>query len=183
MPDLVLTTPPAALLLAPGASADRDDATLVALEQGLPEITVERLTLATTSVASAVKKVGTAADELAGRIGCDPAEIAFGGRSFGGRSCSVAVAEGLPAAGLVLLSYPLHPPGRPTNLRVDHFAAIAVPTLFVSGDRDPFGTPHEFADNLVAIGGPTRLEWVAGNHSPKARIPEIVEVVRQFVGL
>ncbi|MGB1506503.1 MAG: alpha/beta family hydrolase, partial [Acidimicrobiales bacterium] len=90
-------------------------------------------------------------------------------RSFGGRSCSVAVAEGLPAAGLVLLSYPLHPPGKPTNLRVDHFDSIAVPTLFVSGDRDPFGTPDEFADNLVAIGGPTRLEWVAGNHSPKAR--------------
>jgi len=183
MPDLVLASPPAALLLAPGAGANRDDATLVALEHGLPEITVERLTLATTSVANAVKMVIAAAEELARQVGCNPGEIAFGGRSFGGRSCSVAVAEGLPAAALVLLSYPLHPPAQPAKLRVDHFCDIAVPTLFVSGDKDPFGTPDEFVEHLAAVDGPTRLEWVAGNHSPKARIPEIIEVVRHFMGL
>lgn len=183
MSDLVLSTPPAGLILTPGASADRDDATLVALEQALPEITVERLTLATTSVPNAVKKIVAAAEALADRIGCDVDEIALGGRSFGGRSCSVAVAEGLAAAGLVLLSYPLHPPGKPEKLRVDHFDDIAVPTLFLSGDKDPFGTPDEFGEHIGDVTGPTRMEWVAGNHSPKARIPEIVEIVRGFVGL
>ena len=183
MPDLVLSTPPAGLILTPGASADRDDATLVALEQALPEISVERLTLATTSVPNAVKKIVAAAEHLADRIGCAPDEIALGGRSFGGRSCSVAVAEGLPAAGLVLLSYPLHPPGKPEKLRVEHLGEIAVPTLFLSGDKDPFGTPDEFGEHITAVSGPTRLEWVAGNHSPKARIPEIVAIVRGFVGL
>ena len=65
MSDLALSTPPAGLILTPGASADRDDATLVALEQALPEITIERLTLATTSVPNAVKKIVAAADDLA----------------------------------------------------------------------------------------------------------------------
>ncbi len=182
MTDLVLSTPPAGLILTPGASADRNDPTLVALEAALPEIAVDRLTLATTSVPNAVKKIAAAAAEFAARIGADPDQIAFGGRSFGGRACSVAVAEGLPAAGLVLLSYPLHPPGKPENLRTEHLPSISIPTLFLSGDKDPFGTPIEFDEHIDAVTGPSRMEWVAGNHSPKARIPEITGVVRHFLG-
>ena len=52
--------------------------------------------------------------------GQDRTDIALGGRSMGGRMASVAVAEGLPAAGLVLVSYPLHPPGRPEKSRIEH---------------------------------------------------------------
>ena len=95
---------PAGLIVTPGASADREHATLVAIEDGLPEITVERLTLGTTSVNNAVAKIRTAAEELAENLNCKPNEIVFGGRSFGGRACSVAVAEGLPAAALVLIA-------------------------------------------------------------------------------
>ncbi len=175
--------PPAGLLLTPGASADRDDATLVALEVGLPEIAVERLTLATTSVPSAVRKIRAAAEDLAERLNVTTDRLAFGGRSFGGRSCSVAVAEGLPAAALVLLSYPLHPPGKPDKLRVDHFDRLDLPTLFLSGDKDPFGTPAEFAEHTPTVPGPVTTEWVAGNHSPKNRIDEIVPIVRAFLGL
>ncbi len=50
--------------------------------------------------------------------------------------CSMAVAEGLPVAALVLVSYPLHPPGKPDRLRTEHFPVLAVPCLFVSGRRD-----------------------------------------------
>lgn len=174
--------PPAGLILTPGASADRDDATLVALEAGLPEITVERLTLKTTSVPSAVRKITAAAEELAERLDVPLDRLAYGGRSFGGRSCSVAVAEGLPAAALVLLSYPLHPPGKPDKLRVDHFGELDLPTLFLSGDKDPFGSPDEFGSHVGAIPGPVMMQWVAGNHSPKARIDEIVPMVRTFLG-
>jgi len=66
-----------------------------------------------------------------------------GGRSFGGRMCSMAAAEGLKVAALVLVSYPLHPPGRPERLRTEHFAALRLPCLFVSGRRDAFATPEE----------------------------------------
>ena len=70
-----------------------------------------------------------------------PDRIVLGGRSMGGRICSMAVADGLPAAGLVLISYPLHPPGRPERLRIEHLPALEVPCLFMSGTRDTFGTP------------------------------------------
>jgi len=172
---------PAGLVITPGASADRDHATLMAIEQGIPELAVLRLTLATTSVPNAVKKIVAAGSEFAEELGVDTKTIAYGGRSFGGRSCSVAVAEGLPASALVLLSYPLHPPGKPEKLRVDHFAEIAVPTLFVSGERDPFAKPDEFAAHLPAITGPTTIEFVAGNHSPKDS-EQIVEMVRSYLG-
>ncbi len=178
-----LAEPPAGLILTPGASSDRDHSTLVAIEEGLPEIAVERLTLATTSVDRAVQKIRVAAEQLSDRIDVAPERLALGGRSFGGRACSVAVADGLAAAALVLLSYPLHPPGKPETLRVDHFGAITVPSLFVSGRRDPFGTEEELASHIAAIDGPVRLEWVAGAHSPKGQDAAIIELIRSFFAL
>lgn len=172
---------PAGLVITPGASADRDHATLVAIEQGIPELPVLRLTLATTRVPTAVNKIIEAGHSFADELGVAAKKIAYGGRSFGGRSCSVAVAEGLPAAALVLLSYPLHPPGKPENLRVEHFGDITVPTLFVSGEKDPFGKPDEFASHVPSIPAKTTMEWVAGNHSPKGN-DEIVELVRTYLG-
>lgn len=174
-------TRPAGLVLTPGASADRDHHTLVAIDDALSDLPVLRLTLGTNRVPSAVKKIAEAAHVFADELGVPLDRLAYGGRSFGGRSCSVAVAEGLPAAGLVLLSYPLHPPGKPDKLRVDHFPEISVPTLFVSGRKDPFGTPDEFARHVPAIAGPTTTEWVDGNHAPKNDAP-VVEHVRNFLG-
>ncbi len=174
---------PAGLIVTPGASADREHATLVAIEDGLPEITVERLTLGTTSVKNAVAKIRTAAEELADKLNCKPKDIAFGGRSFGGRACSVAVAGGLPAAALVLLSYPLHPPGKPEKLRTEHFPDIKVPSLFVSGNKDPFGTSDEFTEHIQAISGRVDFEWVPGGHSPKGQDDKLVELIRRFFGL
>ena len=174
-------TRPAGLVLTPGASADRDHATLVAIENGIPELPVLRLTLATTSVPNAVKKIVAAGTGFAEDLGVAPKKIAYGGRSFGGRACSVAVAEGLPAAALALLSYPLHPPGKPEKLRTEHFGDITVPTLFVSGLKDPFGTPEEFDEHLPTIPAKTTMEWVTGNHSPKDN-DGIVELVRTYLG-
>lgn len=183
MSGLQLPSSPAGLLLTPGASASADDPTLVAIDNGISELAVVRLTLATTSVNSAVKKIRVAAEEMADDLNVSPDQLVFGGRSFGGRSCSVAVAEGMPAAGLVLLSYPLHPPGKPDKLRVDHFPNVAVPTLLVSGERDPFGTSTEFEQHLPSMAGSTEMRWVPGNHSPKAQTPTIVNMVRHFLAL
>lgn len=172
---------PLGLILTPGASADREHSTLVAIDDAIPDLAVRRLTLGTTSVPRAVAKIVEAGAELADELGVKPHRIAYGGRSFGGRSCSVAVAEGLPAAGLVLLSYPLHPPGKPDQLRVGHFADIGVKTLFLSGDRDPFGSPAEFAEQVPSVAGPTTVEWVSGTHSPKDE-GAVVEIVRTWLG-
>ena len=72
--------------------------------------------------------------------------IIVGGRSMGGRIASQVVAKGLAVDALVLFAYPLHPPGRPEQLRDQHLSAITVPTLLCSGTRDAFGTPDELAE-------------------------------------
>jgi len=172
-------TRPAGLLLTPGASADRDHSTLVAIDEAIPELAVHRLTLSTTSIPRAVVKVIEATEALAAELGTSTQDIIIGGRSFGGRACSVAAAEGLAVGGLVLLSYPLHPPGKPDKLRVDHFPAITVPTLFISGRKDPFGTPEEFATHVESIPAETELSWVEGGHSPKGSAEQdVVRMVR-----
>ncbi|MCC8928294.1 MULTISPECIES: alpha/beta hydrolase family protein [Nocardiaceae] len=81
-----------------------------------------------------------------------PAPMLVGGHSYGGRQASMAAAEDPDlAAGLVLLSYPLHPQGKPEKLRTAHLPEITMPVLFVSGTRDPFGTPAELCDAIDLI--------------------------------
>ena len=99
--------------------------------------------------------------------------IAIGGKSMGGRIASqVAAADAEGIEGLVLLGYPLHPPGRPDQLRTKHLPAISVPMLIVQGERDAFGTPDELRPVLRTLKARTELYVVAGgDHSfkvPKA---------------
>jgi predicted alpha/beta-hydrolase family hydrolase len=101
---------------------------------------------------------------------------------MGGRICSMAVAEGLPAAALVLLSYPLHPPGKPEKLRVEHFPQITVPCLFVTGTKDAFGTPAELEHHTAAIAGPVTHVWIDGaGHDPKGHEARIAATVADWL--
>ncbi len=89
----------------------------------------------------------------------------LGGHSYGGRQASILLAaEPALASALLLQSYPLHPPGRPRDLRIAHLPDLRVPTLFVSGATDPFGTPEELARARELIPGPTALLEVKGGH-------------------
>src|SRR3954452_6808484 len=168
---------PGALLLTPGASATREHSTLVAVEQAVSPLPVERITLAkTTRAQTHIDRIREEAAVLVQRTKIKPAALALGGRSMGGRMCSMAVAEGLPAAALVLVSYPLHPPGKHDNLRVDHFGDIGVPCLFVSGTKDPFGSPDEFETHTAAIPGAVTHEWIDGGaHGLKGRDQMVAE--------
>jgi uncharacterized protein len=89
--------------------------------------------------------------------------IFLGGHSYGGRQASMLAANepGL-VEGLLLLSYPLHPPQRPDELRTGHFPHLQTPTLFVSGTRDGFGTVAEIEVALKLIGARTELITVVG---------------------
>jgi uncharacterized protein len=101
-----------------------------------------------------------------------------GGRSMGGRICSIAVAGGLPAAGLVLVSYPLHPPGKPERLRTEHFGLLDLPCLFVSGTRDAFAAPAELEAAVVHIPGTVTLHWVdGGDHGLRGRDAAVATTV------
>ncbi|MEO9327445.1 alpha/beta hydrolase family protein [Gordonia aurantiaca] len=95
-----------------------------------------------------------------------------GGHSYGGRQASMAVAEdgGELADGLLLTSYPLHPPGKPDRLRIEHLPSITVPALVVHGSSDPFGTSAEMAEAVALIPAPTRIvdvEKVGHDLNPK----------------
>jgi uncharacterized protein len=100
------------------------------------------------------------------------AGIVIGGKSMGGRIASQVLADPavpLPAvAGLVLLGYPLHPPGQPDRLRVAHFSALVTPTLVVQGSKDSFGSEDEVRQAFAAT--PAHIDWLivpGGDHSFK----------------
>jgi len=90
-------------------------------------------------------------------------KIFLGGHSYGGRQATMLAAEQSElAAGLLLLSYPLHPPKRPADLRTAHFAQLSTPSLFIHGTRDPFGSVEEMRTALELIAGPHELVTLAG---------------------
>ena len=166
----------AGLVLAHGAGGGVEHHLFLALEAALAPMPVLRMQFpyrkegrrapdrAPKLIASVLEEVTAFADE----IGAKPERLVIGGRSLGGRMCSMAVAEGLPTAGLLLLSYPLHPPGKPENLRIDHFPNLNVPCLFVSGDRDTFGTPDELTSHAAAIPGEVTHLWLERQgHDPR----------------
>ena len=94
----------------------------------------------------------------------------------------MAVASGMPAAGLVLVSYPLHPPGRPERLRTEHFSRLQLPCLFVSGTRDAFATPTELGQCVPAVPGPVTLHFVEGaDHSLRRHEEEVADVVTRWL--
>jgi uncharacterized protein len=182
---------PTGLLLTPGAGSSADHPTLAAIEDGLAPLPVARVDFpyrregrkAPDRAPKLIACIDEEADAFASRLGVEAGSLLLGGRSMGGRMCSMAVAEGRPSAGLVLLSYPLHPPGKPEKLRTDHFPSLDLPCLFVSGTRDPFGTPDEFETAIEAIPGPVTMHWIDGaRHDVKGQDDAIVEVVRSWIG-
>jgi uncharacterized protein len=96
-------------------------------------------------------------------------KLAIGGKSMGGRIASQVAAGGVGGLhGLVLLGYPLHPPGKPHQLRVRHLPQVPAPMLFIQGSRDAFGTPEELRPILATLKAPATLYVVeGGDHSFK----------------
>lgn len=115
-----------------------------------------------------------------------PGPVILGGHSYGGRQSSMAAAEDPALAdGLLLLSYPLHPPGKPQQLRTDHLPQLRTKALFVHGARDAFGSPEEMRAALALIPASTSLHIVqsAGHDlgKPAAKTAEIIrEAVQGF---
>jgi uncharacterized protein len=89
--------------------------------------------------------------------------VLLGGQSYGGRQATMLAAdETALAAGLLLFSYPLHPPGKPERPRTEHFLRLKTPAVFVQGSADPFGGPAELGAALALIPAPTQLIAIDG---------------------
>src|SRR5215469_9876623 len=116
-------------------------------------------------------------------------KLAIGGKSMGGRIASQVAASGLrDLAGLVFLGYPLHPPGKPEQLRVKHLPSVKAPMLFVQGARDAFGTPAELRaliDRLKPLADLYIVE--GGDHSFKVlksagiRQPDVYRTIQDKI--
>jgi predicted alpha/beta-hydrolase family hydrolase len=95
-----------------------------------------------------------------------PRRLIIGGRSMGGRASSVLASQGFACDGLLLLAYPLHPPGRPEQLRSAHLPDITVPVLCLNGTRDDFCTRGLMEDVLKTVRPTWRMHWIDGaDHS------------------
>ena len=170
----------AALILGHGAGAGQRSTFMVDFARGLSALGIDVITFnflyteqgrripdrapALESCYRAVIDASRAEVESARR------SLFIGGKSMGGRiATQVAAADpSLPLAGLVLLGYPLHPPGKPAERRDKHLPAIARPMLFVQGSRDAFGTPDELASAIAALQpAPTLHVVTQGDHSFK----------------
>jgi len=106
------------------------------------------------------KGLERAAASLGEKVG---GPIYLGGSSYGGRQASMLAAEKPDVAGgLLMLSYPLHPPGKPGALRTEHFGGIQAPILFAHGSKDVFGSEQEMRAAMKLLKVPAELELFAG---------------------
>jgi predicted alpha/beta-hydrolase family hydrolase len=162
-----------AVLLAHGAGSDMHGAALVAVAGALAAAEIPSLRF-NFPYRSAGRKAPDrpkvldaatreAAAELATRAHLGPERLVLGGRSMGGRYCSMVVGDAddpLPALGLVMLSYPLHAAGRPEQPRTAHFPMVRVPVLFVSGTRDSMAGRADLTQAAKAVRGKVAFHWV-----------------------
>ena len=159
----------AAVALAPGAGTSMDNPLLVAVAEGLAARghAVLRFNFAYREKGSRrpdPAKVLTAtyraaADALRDRAG---GKLVIGGRSMGGRMASLLAAEGYACDGLVFLGYPLHPAGKPEQLRDAHLPAVSAPMLFVQGTRDALCDLALLRPVLARLGARATLHEVRG---------------------
>jgi len=162
-----------AVLLAHGAGSDMNGAALVAVAEalaaaGVPSLRFNYPYRSTGKKAPDRPRVldaatREAAAELAKRAKLDPARLVLGGRSMGGRYCSLVVGESddpVPALGLLLLGYPLHAAGRPEQPRAEHFPRLHLPVLFVSGTRDSLASQPDLTKAARRVDGEVSFHWI-----------------------
>ena len=184
------------VVLFPGAGTDANHQSLVAIETAIKtrnaKLKIARCDFEYRKAGKSfpdktpvlIETVCNAVTQAAQDWGCTTNEIVIGGRSMGGRMCSMAVADAentLEVAGLVCVCYPLHPPKQPEKLRSEHLPRILAPTLFVSGTRDEFGTVEELTAATKPMNKKTHV-WIKGaRHDLKNRDAEVGEIIANWI--
>lgn len=194
-------SPAAAMVVAHGAGAGQASPFMVRTASGLAERGVIAATFDFAYIAAG-KHVPDRPDGLERRWRDAIAEaratfaglpLYIGGKSMGGRIATHVAAENSDGiAGVVLLGYPLHPPGKPEQRRDAHLPSVAAPMLFVQGSRDAFGTADEIRALLPRLQRATLHEVNGGDHSfkvsgrgapkPDAVLHGVLDVVRDWIG-
>ncbi len=181
------------VVLFPGAGSSASHASLVSLEEALAPMPVLRVDFPYRKAGKSfpdkapvlVECVKSEVRAFAESLGVPTTSLVIGGRSMGGRMCSMAntdTEDPLHVAGLVLMSYPLHPPKKPENLRTEHLPRISAPVLAISGTKDDFGTPEELQHHFAVV--PTKVTWNLlenARHELQRKDAEIGVVVKAWV--
>ena len=162
-----------AVLLAHGAGADMRAAALTVVADALAAAKIPSLRFQYPYRAAGKKApdrppvlaaaTRLAATELALRTKLPPARLVLGGRSMGGRYCSLVAGDAedpLACLGLLLLGYPLHPAGKPEKLRVEHLPRLTMPVRFVSGTRDALAGEIALTEAARQVRGPVTFHWL-----------------------
>jgi predicted alpha/beta-hydrolase family hydrolase len=181
------------VVLFPGAGSSRDHVALVAIENELSPLPVLRVDF---PYRKAGKKFPDKAPVLvqcvkeevrafAQEIGCDTTELVIGGRSMGGRMCTMAVSDvedALGVAGVVCIGYPLHPPKKPEQLRTEHLPRLSTKALFISGTRDEFGTPEELVNAFALLPSPPAVQFIeGGRHELKGHDEHVATLLKDWL--
>jgi uncharacterized protein len=113
-----------------------------------------------------IRTFAAVVDRTRAELGQDLGRLVIGGRSMGGRAGSMLAADGFAADGLLLLAYPLHPAGKPEQLRDAHLPRISMPVLCFNGTRDALCTPDIMRRVLTSVRAPWEMHWLEGaDHS------------------
>lgn len=181
------------LVLFPGAGSNRDQSTLLAIERAVLPLPTFRIDFpyrrlgrkfpdrSPVLVQCVIDEVRAIADNLK----CSTSDLVIGGRSMGGRMCTMAIADEvapLDVLGVICVSYPLHPPKKPDQLRTEHLPRIRVPSLFISGTRDDFGSPSEASREIGVIPISPTIEFIEdGRHELKGLDDRVAALVKRWL--
>jgi predicted alpha/beta-hydrolase family hydrolase len=191
------------VVLFPGAGSSAEHSSLVAIADQLAPLPVQRVDFAYRAAGRRlpsrapvlIAEVRRAVLDACVQWSCATQDVVIGGRSMGGRMCSLAVAgfdgnerglqpaqEPLRVGGLLCVAYPLHPPRQPHKLRVAHLPYVQVPSLFVSGTRDEFATVEELQHHLGAMPVLPTTQFLEGHrHDLRDADTDVAQIVAMWV--
>ncbi len=186
-------TPIQGVVLFPGSGSSSTHSSLLAMEQALAPLPVARVDFPYRKAGKSfpdkapvlVQCVKDEVRAFSASLGVETSSLVIGGRSMGGRMCSMAIADvndPLDVAGLVLVSYPLHPPKKPDALRIEHLPRVNVPILCVSGTKDDFGTPEELTNAFQVVPATVTWSWIENaRHELARKDAEVAGLVRDWI--
>jgi len=181
------------LVLFPGAGSDAQHSALVAIEQAVSPLPTLRVNFPYRLAGKKfpdkspvlVACVKDTVRSFAAQLQCETNQLVIGGRSMGGRMCSMAASDKvdpLAVLGIACIAYPLHPPKKPDQLRTAHFGNLQSPLLFISGTRDEFGSEEELELAWKLLPNQPTVQMIEkGRHELRGADVQVAKFVAQWL--
>jgi hypothetical protein len=181
------------LVLFPGAGSDSQHSALISIEQAVSPLPTLRVDFPYRLAGKKfpdkapvlIECVKSTVREFARQLKCETEQLVIGGRSMGGRMCTMAASDEvdpLNIMGVACIGYPLHPPKKPDQLRTAHFGNLHTPLLFISGTRDEFGTPEELELAWKLLPSKPTVQMIEkGRHELRGADAQVAEFVAQWL--